>query len=183
VAEVSTMSVQPHLTFDEFLAAERESEVKHELIGGVVYAMAGASSRHNDVVMNLALAIGPAARAAGCRARASDQLVKVDDINGKYPDFGVYCDDEANDFYVTSPCLLVEVLSPTSHERDKVTKLTVYRSLPSLRAYLVVDPATSTIQAHLRSPSGRWSTTNCGLGDMLLLPCPDYYLNVDDVFL
>jgi hypothetical protein len=64
-----------------------------------------------------------------------------------------------------------------------VTKLMAYRSLPSLRAYLVVDPVTSTIQAHVRSPSGRWSTTSCGLGDMLLLPCPDYYLNVDDVFL
>jgi Uma2 family endonuclease len=116
---MSTMSVQPHLTFDEFLAAELESEVKHELIGGVAYAMAGASRRHSDIVTNLALAIGPAARETGARARAFNQLVKVDDINGKYPDFGVYCDDEANDFYVTSPCLLAEVLAPTSWPTDR----------------------------------------------------------------
>jgi Uma2 family endonuclease len=179
---MSTMSVHPHVTFDEFLAVERDAEIKHELIGGLVYAMAGASQRHNDITMNLGVAIAPAARAAGCRGRASDQLVKVDDINGKYPDFGVYCDDEANDFYVTRPCLLVEVLSPTSHERDKVTKLAIYRSLPSLRAYLIVDPETSTILAHLRDKRDRWSTTTCGVGDWLQLPCPDMILEVATVF-
>ena len=179
---MSMMSVHPHLTFDEFLAIERESEMKHELIGGLVYAMAGASQRHNDITANLLLAIGPAARAAGCKARVADQLVKVDDINGKYPDFGVYCEEETDEFYVTRPCLLVEVLSPSSHERDKVTKLTVYRSLPSLKAYLIVDPVTSTVLAHMRDRRGAWSTTMCGIGDWLPLPCPDTMLQVSDVF-
>jgi Uma2 family endonuclease len=180
---MSMMSVFNHLTFDEYLALERDSETKHELIGGLVYAMAGASQRHNDVTTNMLVALAPAARAAGCRARASDQLVKVDDINGKYPDVGVYCDDEPDDFYVTRPCLLVEVLSPSSHERDKVTKLTVYRSLPSLKAYLIVDPVNSTILAHMRNPKGSWSTTTCGIDDWLHLPCPDMMLQVSEVFL
>ena len=179
---MSTMSMQPHLTFDDFLAMERESELKHELIGGLVYNMAGASPRHNDIVMNMALAIGAAARASGCRARAADQLVKVDDINAKYPDFGVYCEDEADSFYVTQPCLLAEVLSPTSHERDKVTKLAAYRRLPSLKAYLIVDPETQTVMAHMRDHRGKWATNNCGLGDQLLLPCPEMMLQIDDIF-
>ncbi len=180
---MSMMSVQPHLTFDEFLALEHESEMKHELIGGLVYAMAGASRRHNEVVMNLSLAIAPAARATGCKAYAADQLVKVDDINGKYPDFGVYCEKESDDFYVTQPCLLVEVLSPSSHERDKVTKLSAYRRLPSLKAYLIVDPVNSMIYAHMRDNRGAWSTTTCGVGDWLKLPCPDMMLQVADIFL
>lgn len=180
---MSTMAVYPHVTFDEFLAAELESELKHELIGGLVYAMAGASQRHNDLTMNLSIAIGPAARAAGCRARASDQLVRVDDINGKYPDFGVYCAAEAHDFYVTQPCLLAEVLSPTSHERDKVTKLAAYRSLPSLRAYLIVNPDERTVLAHLRDRGDRWSVTTCSEGDLLPLPCPDMLLSISDIFL
>ncbi len=180
---MSTMEVHPHVTFDEFLERERNAEVKSELIGGLVYAMAGASQRHNDITMNLSIAIAPAARAANCRARASDQLVRVDDINGKYPDFGVYCEAEAHDFYVTTPCLLAEVLSPSSHERDKVTKLAIYRSLPSLRAYLIIDPESSTILAHLRDRRGAWSSTLCRVGDLLALPCPDMLLTVADVFL
>ncbi len=180
---MSMTSAHPHLNFDEFLAVERESEMKHELIGGVAYAMAGASKRHNDVVMNLSVLIAPAARLAGCRARAADQLVKVDDLNGKYPDVGVYCEDEADDFFVTKPCLLVEVLSPSSHERDKVTKLTVYRRLSSLKAYLIVDPVTSTILAHVRDRRGAWSSTTYAVGDWLTLPCPDMMLQVSDVFL
>jgi Uma2 family endonuclease len=100
---MSTMSMQPHLTFDDFLAMERESELKHELIGGLVYTMAGVSQRHNDIVMNIVIEMGAAARASGCRARAADQLVKVDDINAKYPDFGVYCEEEGDSFFVTKP--------------------------------------------------------------------------------
>ena len=180
---MSTMAVYPHVTFDEFLITERASEVKHELIGGLVYAMAGATQRHNDVTMNLAIAIAAAARAAGCRARSSDQLVRVDDVNGKYPDFGVYCEPESQDFYATRPCLLAEVLSPTSHERDKVTKLAIYRSIETLQAYLIVDPATRTVIAHLRDSRGRWSVTTCSEGDQLLLPCPDMLLSISDLFL
>jgi Uma2 family endonuclease len=172
---MSTMSMQPHLTFDDFLAMERESELKHELIGGLVYNMAGASPRHNDIVANLMIAVGAAARASGCRARAADQLVKVDDINAKYPDFGV-------SFYVTQPCLLAEVLSPTSHERDKVTKLAAYRRLPTLKAYLIIDPATQTVMAHMRDHRGKWATNNGGLGDQLLLPCPEIMLQINDLF-
>jgi Uma2 family endonuclease len=181
--QMSTMEVHPHVTFDEFLLRERNADIKSELIGGLVYAMAGASQRHNDITVNLVVAIAPAARAAGCRARASDQLVRVDDINGKYPDFGVYCENETHDFYTTAPCLLAEVLSPSSHERDKVTKLAIYRSLPSLRAYLVIDPETSTVIAHLRDRRGSWASTTCGPGDVLGLPCPDMLLNISDVFL
>ncbi len=179
---MSTMSMQPHLTFSEFLAMEVESEVKHELIGGLVYNMAGASPRHNDIVMNLSIAIGQAARLSGCRARAADQMVKVDDINAKYPDFGVYCEEEGHGFYATQPCLLAEVLSPTSHERDKVTKLAAYRRLPSLKAYLIVDPETQIVMANMRDRRGKWATTNCTLGDQLMLPCPEMVLFISDLF-
>jgi hypothetical protein len=59
----------------------------------------------------------------------------------------------------------------------------VYRSLPSLRAYLVIDPETSTVIAHLRDRRGSWASTTCRPGDVLALPCPDMLLNISDVFL
>lgn len=180
---MSTMSIQPHVTFDEFLVLEQEADVKHELIGGIIYAMAGASIRQNEIVMNLSITIGPEARKHGCRALAADQLVRVDDMNGKYPDFGVYCLPESDTIYATTPSLLAEVLSPSSHERDKILKLSIYKRIESLRAYLVVDPVSRSVLAHLRDDRGRWSTLTCSETDVLTLPCPYMLLSISDLFI
>jgi Uma2 family endonuclease len=179
---MSTMSVQPHVTFDEFLALEEAAEEKHELIGGIIYAMAGASRRHNEIVANLMLTIGPEARKHSCRGLAADQLVRVDDLNGKYPDFGVYCEPETHAIYASTPCLLAEVLSPSSHERDKILKLVVYKRIESLRAYLIVDPVSRSVLAHLRDDRGRWTALTCSETDVLTLPCPYMLLSISDLF-
>ena len=69
-------------------------------------------------------------------------------------------------------CLLAEVLSPSSHERDKVTKLAAYKRLASLQAYLVVDPESRTISAHVRGSTGRWITTTYAEGGWMELRVP-----------
>ena len=91
--------------------------------------------------------------------------MKIDDINGKYPDFGVYCEPESHAVFATEPCMLA-----------------AYRRLGSLRAYLVVDPETQTVVAHMRNEAGRWTTTSSGEGDLLMLPCPEMMLSVSDLF-
>jgi Uma2 family endonuclease len=171
------------VTWDEYVAFLKTSEIKYELIGGVMYAMASAGRAHNRVSAKLMLAIGPAAFAGGCEAVNADQLVRVGDTFGWLPDFGVYCNDHDGDgFFRTDPCLLAEVVSPSSHERDKVTKLSFYKAIASLQMYLVADPVTKTIIAHSRGTDDRWSTTTYGLGDSIRLPCPPMILDVESVF-
>ncbi|BAD71047.1 conserved hypothetical protein [Thermus thermophilus HB8] len=74
------------LTLEEYLALEREAPVKHELVEGFPHAMAGTGDRHNRVVVNLVLALGPLARKRGCRLYASDMRLKVDAATVYYPD-------------------------------------------------------------------------------------------------
>lgn len=71
--------VLARLSFEEYLALEEKAPLKHELVDGVMYAMAGASDRHNGVVMNLAARLLQAARGKGCRVYASVQAyLRVD---------------------------------------------------------------------------------------------------------
>ena len=98
------------LTLEEYLALEREAPVKHELVEGFPHAMAGASDRHNRVVVNLVLALGPLARKRGCRLYASDMRLKVDAATVYYPDLMVVCEEDPGEYYKEKPCLVIEVL-------------------------------------------------------------------------
>jgi Uma2 family endonuclease len=76
---------------DEYLAIEERNEVKHEYVSGVMYAMAGARASHNRMVSNIALAVGAAARSAGCDFFAADMKVRIGDGAVYYPDLMVCC--------------------------------------------------------------------------------------------
>lgn len=180
---MSTVPSSRDVTWEEYVSFLRSSDVKYELIGGVMYAMVSASRAHNRVSAKLMLAIGPSAFASGCEAVNADQLVRVGDTFGWLPDFGVYCqDDDGDGFFRTDPCLLAEVVSPSTHERDKVTKLGFYKSIESLQTYLILDPEAKTLTAHTRGDDNRWSTTTYVPGDSVRLPCPPMLLDVASVF-
>lgn len=177
------MPASRDVTWDDYVTLLKSSDIKYELINGVIYAMASAGRLHNRVAAKLMLAIGPNAFSQGCEAVNADQLVRVGDTFGWLPDFGVYChDDDGDGYFRTSPCLLAEVVSPSSHERDKVTKLGFYKAITALQTYLVVDPVTQSIIAHIRSNDNRWSTTTYGSGDMIRLECPPMMLDVQSIF-
>ena len=71
-----------NLTFEEFLEIEARSDVRHEFVAGTLYAMAGATRRHNRIVASIVLAIGPVARSAGCDIFAA-QCVAHGRIQGR----------------------------------------------------------------------------------------------------
>jgi len=120
--------------------------VKHELVEGFPHALAGASDRHNRVVVNLVLALGPLARKKGCRLYASDMRLKVDAATVYYPDLMVICmvicEEDAGEHYKEKPCLVIEVLSESTEATDRREKLRKYLGLPTLQAYLLVDSRT-----------------------------------------
>ena len=116
------MPSQLYLSVDEWVRLEeKHPELKHELIEGVVYAMAGASNRHNDISAAILAMLFRPARDHGCRAVASDQRLVIRDRNGFYPDVAVFCEESEDGNYRRNPCLLVEVVSPSSRQRDYET--------------------------------------------------------------
>ncbi|MFI5303120.1 MAG: Uma2 family endonuclease [Polyangiales bacterium] len=149
-------------TLADFVAFEDASPTKHELVNGVIVAMAGASMRHNAIAMNIGAALHLQLRAGDCRPYSSDQRVHVlrTDLD-TYPDVVVICgapilspDDR---HAVTNPTLLVEVLSPSTERYDRGAKWLHYQQLPTLREYLLVaSEGEPTIERFFRGDDGGW---------------------------
>lgn len=178
---------------EEYLRTEPESEVKREFFGGYVYplhgpvlAQAGASAGHGEVIVSLTLALAPAARRQGCRFFSADMRVYANTPAGQrayfYPDVLVTCEamtDEATN--VRSPCLLVEVLSPSTGHTDRTTKLLAYTSLPSLQAYLIVDPTRRLVRVLARGENG-WTDQELSGEGTVPIPCLNTTLTLDDIY-
>lgn len=130
------------LTVEEYLAGEQPSEVRHEYLGGAVYAMAGASDEHNAISLNLASALRSHLRGKTCRVFMADAKVRLTVANDDifyYPDVMVACDSRDTDrFFKRFPKVLVEVLSETTERTDRREKFLSYTQIETLEEYVLV---------------------------------------------
>ena len=134
---------QPTLSAEEYLAFERQSEIKHELVDGEIVAMSGAGRAHGRISWNLTLALGTQLEDRGCEGFAGDMRVHVPVTDRyTYPDLVVACGEaqfeDAELDTLLNPVLIAEILSPSTEDKDRGTKLFQYRSIPSLQAILLV---------------------------------------------
>lgn len=157
-------------TFEEFLAAEIDNPTRHELVAGRVYAMAGGTERHDLVAQALYERLVAGARAGGCRTLIGNRLVKVSTAESYHPDLMVVCGPRADDHYETSPGLIVEVVSPSTESIDRREKAAMYRTIPTLDMYLLVNPVFRRIEQATRDESGAWKWRPFGSGDVLFSP-------------
>jgi len=148
-------------SFAEYLALERDSEIKHEFDAGEILAMAGGTARHSALAVNIGFALR-GTRPEGCTVFQSDMRVRVV-VTGRaaYPDASMVCgpieydSEDAARTTITNPVLLVEVLSVTTEKGDRGNKWMHYQRIPSLVEYVLVsqDPR---IEVYRRMPSGTW---------------------------
>jgi Uma2 family endonuclease len=161
------------LSLEEYLELERDSPVRHEYVGGVIYAMAGASRRHNRISGNIFRRLADAADGAHCRVYISDMKVLTPDGLGYYPDVMVACGREPEDPYLEDePCLIVEVSSPSTAPTDRREKLLAYRNIPTLGAYLIVDQERWRVERHFRDDNGVWQRAGPVEDGRIPVPCP-----------
>jgi Uma2 family endonuclease len=148
------------LTLSEYLDIERRSDEKHEYFAGEVFAMAGASPNHNVLVHNVGRALGNALDDTPCRVFSSDQRVKTKSTLYTYPDVTVVCAEpeyeQTEPATLLNPLLIVEVLSPSTAVKDLGFKFEHYRSIPSLKTYVLVDQDRMFVQVYERHESGGW---------------------------
>ena len=147
------------LSTEAYLELERQSEIKHEYVNGELFAMAGTTDVHNDIVANVHAALRAHLRGGGCRAYFADVKVRVEAANAFfYPDVFVTCapDDHADPLVKRGPSLIVEVLSETTAEYDRVGKFASYRQLDSLVDYVLIDSRARWAEVFSRTESGEW---------------------------
>ncbi len=143
------------LDLEAYLALEEKSPVRHELLEGVPYAMAGASLSHNLIVGNLYALLRPVALAKACRIYTETVKLKVSSRTFYYPDLMVVCQGvPPHTHYEEAPCLVVEVVSDGTEAIDRREKLWRYRELPSLQGYLLVDSRERRVEGYFRQGGG-----------------------------
>jgi Uma2 family endonuclease len=149
------------LTPEEYLEIERKAERKSEYFQGEMFAMAGASYAHVLIVDNLNHELKLRLKAGPCRVHSSELRLRVAP-NGlyTYPDLMVICGgpqfaDDRRDT-VVNPVLIVEVLSESTEAYDRGQKFEQYRTLPSLREYLLVAQDAPRIEQWIRQPDHNW---------------------------
>jgi Uma2 family endonuclease len=178
-----------HLTEADYLALEHESEIKHEYVGGTVYAMSGASLRHNLIAGNLVTALNPQLADSPCLVSPGDMRVKIAAarLSYRYPDVSVTCAppeiDGANPGSLLNPAVLIEVLSSSTALVDRNEKLREYRQIPTLYAYLLVSQDTPRIERYLRQNEQDWLYTEAaGLDASVALPDLKCALKLADIY-
>lgn len=144
------------IPFDEYLAGERDVEVRSEYVNGLIYAMAGASRTHNTIATSFTALIETNLR-DGCQVWQSDMKVAIHN-NGEnfayYPDIMADCESNADDDYACNrPKLIIEVLSPSTERHDLKEKFDNYTSIPSLIEYAVVSQDVPLVRLFRRKTS------------------------------
>jgi Uma2 family endonuclease len=183
---VSTAAPQrtPPLTVEDYLAIEEASPIKHEYVAGQIYALAGASDRHNRIAMNIAAQVWAAARGGPCRVYGSDMRLRIGEDAVYYPDLQVVCDpSDAEEAYKRRPCVIVEVLSPSTESIDLREKLMAYRRLDSLQAYLIVYRDQMRIIRHYRAENNAWfDALHASEGSKIPFPCLETELTLAEIY-
>ena len=173
------------LSAAQYLEWEARSRVKHEYVDGEVYATSGASRRHNLLVTNLLRrAANAAAEHRNCQVFGSDMRVHVEARNSfYYPDVSACCDPHDRDeLYVKNPCLIIEVLSPSTASVDRREKRTSYATLISLREYIIVEQDRMRVELYRRESRGWQGYILSQSDDFVELSCLVLRLTLSEIY-
>jgi Uma2 family endonuclease len=174
-------------TYAEYVALERESSTKHEFWGGEIYAMAGGSEEHSALAAEVLRALGNAIGDRPCRVHTSDLRIYVEAVGlATFPDGSVICGpleqhEPSPRATALNPLVLLEVTSDSSEEYDTGEKLECYRTIPSLREYIVVSHRERRIAVHTRG-ADEWQTRVAITGGGVLVASLNVQLAVDAIY-
>jgi Uma2 family endonuclease len=161
------------VSVEDYLAGELASPVKHEYVGGVTYAMAGARNAHNLIATNTLVALGARLRGKGCRPYNSDTKIRLSlpaQVRFYYPDASVICrPNPPADSFQDEPAALFEVLSNRTRRTDEGEKKDAYLTIPSLSAYVLIEQETPAVLVYRRMEKGFVRELYEGLGAVIPL--------------
>ncbi len=147
---------------DDFLVWCASQEARHELVDGEIVMMAGASRRHDLIVVNLLAGLRPALRGGPCTPHTADLALRTRRRTIRRPDVTVDCGDRRGDALEASKATAVfEVLSPSTRQIDLVRKLGEYRALPGLRHVVLIEQSLAQVTVYDRpDDDGAWTERN-----------------------
>lgn len=171
-------------TVAEYLEWELQQDSRYEYVNGAVVAMTGGSVAHNLIALNLYTALRPHLKARGCRATVADVKVQVSETIYYYPDLVVTCDqrDLQSRQLIQFPCLIVEVLSPSTATSDRDEKFKNYRALTSLQEYVLIDSEKVNVERYRRGEGRMWLYHPYTTNETLMLESVDFECDVNQIY-
>lgn len=151
-------------TIEEYLQMEETSAEKHEYYQGEIFAMSGAKVPHNMISLNIAIALGNKLKGKTCKPFNSDQRIYVEKNSlFTYPDISIVCGDPEtrnnDELNLVNPTVIIEVLSSSTKNYDRGEKFKLYRDIPTLKEYTLVDSESISVEAFYINDTGHWELT------------------------
>lgn len=157
---MSQAAAEKPMSVQEYLEFEEKSKIKHEYMDGEIFAMAGASRRHNLATANISTELNLQLRESDCEVYASDFRVKIREGHNVYPDAAVACGEiltENNQTTLLNPKVVFEVLSKSTEKRDRGDKAEDYFKLNSLKDYVLVSQYRVRVEHFSREKNNEWT--------------------------
>jgi Uma2 family endonuclease len=175
-------------TYADYVALELESSTKHEFLDGEIYAMAGGTEDHSALSAQVLRVLGNAIGDRPCRTHTSDLRLYVEAAGlATFPDGSVICGgvqqhEPSPRATALNPMVILEVTSDSSEDYDTGDKLLYYRTIPSLRNYIIASHRERRITVHSRSETGEWTARVAISGGRVSVESLQAELIVDEIY-
>ncbi len=174
-----------YLSPQEYLEWEEKQALKYEYINGETYAMTGGTIFHNDIAINLTTALKSHLRGKGCKVQMTDVKLGISKKgNFFYPDIMVTCDprDKKERLIIYHPCLIIEVLSPSTEAFYPGDKFKYYRQLDTLKEYVLIDSQKINIEVFRLNNNDLWELHPYQEKDEFLLTSIDFSSSISLIY-
>ena len=167
-------------TYKDYLEIDKTTpdEERYELIFGHIYMMAGASRVHQDAVLNIAFLLKTLQKEKNCSAVIAPYDIKLkcdNTLNVVQPDVMLFCEDK------NIPCVVCEVLSPSTAHKDKTVKKELYECF-GIQNYLIIDPVNRYVDKFILQ-DGKLIYDRCyGADEKMRVDCFDEEIDIESFF-
>ncbi len=175
-------------SLDNYRKLEEISEFKHEYHDGVIIPMTGGTINHNRIVLNLIYLLINALKNKPYEVFSSDLRVWIPQYRrGVYPDVMVISGDaifnENRQDEILNPCLIFEVLSPSTSSYDRGDKFLYYRSIPEFKEYILIDQSEYLIEHYTKTENNQWLLEDHQIEEEIIkLTSIDIEVTISDIY-
>jgi Uma2 family endonuclease len=175
-------------TIEEYLEMERASDVKHEYYQGEIFAMSGASDRHNWIFSNVFGELCIQLKFKSCQPFGSDMRMHIpENTLFTYPDISIYCGDptviDKEEDTVIEPTIIIEILSPSTRAYDLGKKFELYRDIPTLKEYILIDIESIGVKSWRINAHNHWELSAYKtLEETVQIPTIGISLSMQDIY-
>ncbi|MDQ6901732.1 MAG: Uma2 family endonuclease [Bacteroidota bacterium] len=188
VKEPSPAYSKKFYSIAEYVQMENEAIEKHEYYQGEIFAMSGAGSRHNIISINIIISLGVSLKGKSCQPFGSDMRIHIpQNTLFTYPDISIICGDIINadedENTAINPTVIFEILSPSTRNYDRGMKFMLYRAIPTLKEYILVEAESIHVEQFAINKEGLWQLKEfSNQQDQLTLESLDVKLLLKDMY-